>query len=158
MYAQLRSARAARKRSHQKGGGRAPVSEPPPDPTARWPERRRRGVPSRQQIQRRLDVAEVAELVARYENRESLRSLARRFQIRIETVRSQLVRAGVEIRVYRRFSETVLAEVLALQADGWSVARLAGRYEVTGQTVREWLGRSRAGSDNTTEVPESGRR
>lgn len=142
LYAQLRSARSGRKRSHQKGGGRAPAPEPPPDPTARWSERPlRRSVPPCRQVQRRLDVAEVAELVARYKDRESLRSLARRFQTRIETVRDHLVRAQVEIRVYRRFSDEVLAEVLALQADGWSVAKLAERYEVTGQTVREWLGR-----------------
>lgn len=141
LYAQLSSARAARKRSHQKGGAKAPPSEPPPDPIAAWPERPRRAVPTRRQVQRRLDVAEVAELIARYENLESLRSLAYLFGIRIETVRDHLVRAQVEIRVYRRFSEKILTEVLALRADGWSVAKLAGHYEVSGQTVREWLDR-----------------
>jgi DNA-directed RNA polymerase specialized sigma24 family protein len=102
----------------------------------------------RKQAQHRLTTDEAARLVAEYEAGGTIHGLARRFNLRRETVRDHLARHGVEQRPHGLTAEQV-AEVTALYADGWTFADLGRRFGVEPRTVSLALRRAGQRSDGS---------
>ncbi len=89
------------------------------------------------QVQRRLSVESVDELVADYQDGVMIRELAEQFGIHRGTVVEHLDRAGVERRidaVKRR-----LEEARSLYESGWSLTRVGAHLSVHPETVRRTL-------------------
>ncbi len=98
-------------------------------------------VRSNTQEQRRLEPAEVGDLVAAYEGGASMKELAKRHRIHRTTVAHWLKINHCELR-RQGMSDDQIVEVMRLYAEGWSCQRLAERYDCDDETVRQSLKRS----------------
>jgi DNA-binding CsgD family transcriptional regulator len=91
-------------------------------------------------VQRRLDEAQILELVRRYVAGESVRELAAGFRIHRTTVLEHLTKWGVERRPNRRkLSDTEVAQAARIYAGGVSLEELGEQLGVSAETVRKEL-------------------
>jgi len=82
------------------------------------------------QPNRKLQPAEIAELVASYVAGASIRSLGKQYGMHEQTVRAHLRRQGVEQRPVLIIKDEDLALVLELHQAGWGARRIGARLGV----------------------------
>lgn len=103
----------------------------------------RAGRPPRQHLNRpmrKLQPAEIDQLVERYQSGESLTGIAERLGIHRRTVSQHLVRRGVPLRSESpTLTTTQLQEVVRLYGTGLSTYKLAACFEVGVNTIRRAL-------------------
>lgn len=89
---------------------------------------------------RKLSPAEVAELIAHYQQGASIRSLSQAVGMHEQTVRAHLRRQGVNLRPLRALTDTQEIEVVRLYVEEmWTLAELADKFGVGQGTVRNVL-------------------
>lgn len=89
---------------------------------------------------RKLQPAEVDDLIGRYEQGTNLSELARQFDLHFQTVRAHLRRRGVDLRSsHPVLSDEQKLEVRALYAAGLSTYKLGDRFGVDRDTIRRAL-------------------
>lgn len=93
---------------------------------------------------RRLSTEERAEIVARYEAGENIKSLSRHFRVRTDAVSGVLAGVDVELRPggRRRFTGDDLADVVRWYEAGRSVRQIAAEMGASPITVRRTLERA----------------
>lgn len=69
-------------------------------------------------------------------------ALARRYDVRRETISKIIRSAGVQARSQRGINPAQVQEAAALYRTGWSLQRLAEHYGFDGQTIHTHLKRS----------------
>jgi len=93
---------------------------------------------AQRQHQRRLIPAEIAQLVAEYQNGHDMQVLARTWGLHRTTVAAHLQRAGVVLR-RQGLSPAQTTQAIALYIEGWSCQRLGERFGCSAETVRQDL-------------------
>jgi DNA-binding CsgD family transcriptional regulator len=91
-------------------------------------------------MQRRLDEAQILELIRRYVAGESVRDLAAGFRIHRTTVLEHLAKRDIERRPNRRkLTDAEVAEVARMYEAGSSLEDLGEQFGVSAETVRKEL-------------------
>jgi DNA-directed RNA polymerase specialized sigma24 family protein len=98
-------------------------------------ERRQRVI---RQVQHRLDLTEIDQLVQSYREGAGVKELATMFGISRQTVSDHLDRAAVERR-RRGLTEKEILKAAVLYGEGWSLKRLGDRFGIDAETVRQAL-------------------
>lgn len=91
------------------------------------------------QNQRRLDPADIAKLVERYEAGASLAELARAFGIYKRTVYDHLVQSDTQPRPQKVLTDDQLPEIIRLYQAGTTLKQLGRQFGVGHNTIRNYL-------------------
>jgi DNA-directed RNA polymerase specialized sigma24 family protein len=91
------------------------------------------------QVQRRLPVEQIMELVRQYEAGASASELAKTFGVDQSTVHRHLKRQGTKPRPYRKLRGEQLEEAVRLHASGMSIRGIARELGINRGTVSSTL-------------------